>query len=133
MCGQPFGELFLRRRLLFARDGAQLLGCRPDPAVLLEHAWHFLAQRIGHGERFLLPGRRLACRQRREQAQRWQRDLVLPLEVRVEHRREVLRGRANSPGNPRRFQQCLVDLVMFGLQRPRDGDHRLLRGGLRST
>ena len=84
--------------------------------MLLEHAGQFLLKRVTHCECFLQAGRCVACRQRREKAKQRQSDLVLALEVRVEHRREFLRGSADSPGSPRRFRQCLVYLLMFGLQ-----------------
>jgi hypothetical protein len=58
----------------------------------------------------------LACCQRPQKAKRRQGDLVLALEVRVEHRGELGRRGADSPAHSRSFRERLVDFVMFGLQ-----------------
>jgi hypothetical protein len=81
--------------------------------VLLEHSGQFLPKVVGHREPFLQARAWLGCRRRSEKAKRRQCDLVLALEVRVEHRRKFLRSSADSPGRPRGFHQRLVCFRML--------------------
>ena len=116
-CSRSFAASSSTLAFLAARAASPRLRVASNRPVLLEHPGQLGAERIGHREHVAHLGGRRPARERWQQAERRQRDLLLAHEVRVEDLRERPGRLADGSLELRRAHERAVDLLVLLAQR----------------